>query len=183
MAATITQKINHTFPDDEDDDQDQLPGQSHDVDMLPPPTKPSSSAGPINAGTLAAVLGNIMNNHQQQQQQQVMDADHPSLSQVLSPDVVKPLLCNTDMLGKIAPYLPEQHRNVASLQLILSSPQFRHQLDLLTHALSTGMVDTTLFGLGEQAFGVGPFLAAIQRQANEESNKKNQDNGGGDDNQ
>jgi 26S proteasome regulatory subunit N13 len=195
LAATITQKINQPFPDDDDKDddeeEDQLPGQNHDVDMLLPP-KTSSSSGPIDAATLAAVLGNIMNNQQQpsssqqqqqhQEHQQVMGAAHPSLSQVLSPDVIKPLLCNADMLGKIAPYLPEQHRNLASLELILSSPQFRHQLDLLTHALSTGMVDTSLFGLGEQAFGVGPFLAAIQRQADEENNNKNnkkdQDSGG-----
>jgi hypothetical protein len=191
LAATITQKINQPFPEDDDEgdeEEDQLPGQSHDVEMLLPP-QPSSSSGPIDAGTLAATLGNIMNNRrhpsssQQQQQQQVMGAAHPSLSQVLSPDAVKPLLCNTEMLGKIAPYLPEQHRNLASLELILSSPQFRHQLDLLTHALSTGMVDTSLFALGEQAFGVGPFLAAIQRQADEENNKKDQDSGGGDNKQ
>lgn len=51
----------------------------------------------------------------------------------------------------------------------MSTPQFRHQLDLFSHALMTGQLDASQFGLPPGGYGVLEFLAGIQRQADNQA--------------
>lgn len=63
---------------------------------------------------------------------------------------------------------PAACRNADSIAELMSTPQFRHQLDLLSHALMTGQLDTRQFGLPPGGFGVMDFLRSIQEQADKE---------------
>lgn len=117
----------------------------------------------IGASQLAAALGSIM--------QQSSNAGM-SLSDVLRPEVVTPILTAPEMFEKLKLYLPEEFRSPDSFASILSSPQFRHQLALLSQALATGQMDASVFGLGENASGVDGFLDAIQKQADGEKEKE-----------
>jgi hypothetical protein len=80
----------------------------------------SSGGGAIGAADLAAVLGNILSGSMQQQGGQglarrgqgaaaALDVG-PSLSDVLKPEALAPLLRSPDMVERLAPFLPEGHR-------------------------------------------------------------------------
>ena len=53
---------------------------------------------------------------------------------------------------------------------LVSTPQFRHQLEQFSQALMTGQLDTSQFGLPPGGgFGVLDFLKSIQQQADAEA--------------
>ena len=69
-------------------------------------------------------------------------------------------------------------RSAAAISELVSTPQFRHQLDLFSHALMTGQLDTAQFGLPPGGgFGVLDFLGSIQRHADQQ--RQQQQQGGG----
>ncbi|KAL4853861.1 26S proteasome regulatory subunit RPN13 [Chlorella vulgaris] len=171
-------------------------GEGMQADAAPPaavgaPAQPGgvapSPAAAITSSQLAAALGSILagsagqqgaaGTHQQQMQQAAAAAANrgPSLADVLNPELLAPLLQSPDMVQRLAPYLPEQHRTAAAIREIVSAPQFRHQLGLFSNALSTGQLDTSQFGLPAGGFGVLDFLSSIQAQADQQ---KQQADGG-----
>ena len=91
--------------------------------------------GAINAGVLAAALGNIMGagtgglaTAAELAALRAQLASQPSLSEVLRPEVVGPLLEQSPTLAdRLAPHLPEAYRSPAAIRQLLSTPQFRHQ--------------------------------------------------------
>lgn len=161
-----------------------LPGMDADTDVAmsedprdpsatpaagaPPPT--SDNIGGIGASALAAALGNILTGGTSGTgpSQGIPQLSYPSLGEVLKADRIAPLLQNPSLVARLAPYLPEEHRSTEAMAQIIHSPQFKHQLEVLTQALATGQIDTSQFGLGPPAFGVAEFLKAIQRQADQE---------------
>lgn len=172
-----------------------------------------TGAGAIAAADLAAILGNIMAGGSGGMRGGGTGDPGPSLGDVLQPKALAPLLGSEEMVARLAPYLPEEHRLVgvggpggglrmgaveplldgavpwraravgaacqlraphasppwrrsaAAIRELVSTPQFRHQVGLFSHALSTGQLDTSQFGLPPGGFGVADFLRAIQQQA------------------
>jgi len=136
-------------------------------------------AGGIGASQLAAALGNILSGSEADAGGSTSNPHNnvgatalrnlgPPLGEVLKAERITPLLDNATLIEKVAPFLPEEHRSPAAIAEIVNSPQFKHQLDVLTQALATGEIDTSQFGLGPPAFGVAEFLKAIQREAEKE---------------
>jgi 26S proteasome regulatory subunit N13 len=129
-------------------------------------------AGGIGASQLAAALGNILSGSGvttgAERSTNNTTTNVLSLGEVLKADRIAPLLNNTTLVERLAPYLPEEHRTPEAMAEIINSPQFKHQLDVLTQALATGQIDTSHFGLGSAAFGVAEFLKAIEREAEKE---------------
>ena len=133
----------------------------------PAPTADNSGIG---ASALAAALGSILAGSTPAGPSRGMpQLTGPSLGEVLKAERIAPLLQNPTLVVRLAQYLPEEHRSAEAMAQIIHSPQFKHQLDVLTHALATGQIDTSQFGLGPPAFGVAEFLKAIQRQADQEA--------------
>ncbi len=132
--------------------------------------------GGIGASQLAAALGNILSgttapNNQSNSLAAALQMG-PPLGEVLKAERITPLLENSTLIERVAPYLPEEHRTPEAMAEIINSPQFKHQLDVLTQALATGQIDSSQFGLGPPAFGVAEFLKAIQREAEKEKETK-----------
>lgn len=97
-----------------------------------------SPAAAITSSQLAAALGSILagsagqqgdaGTHQQQMQQAAAAAASrgPSLADVLNPELLAPLLQSPDMVQRLAPYLPEQHRWVLVWRVLTQLPSFVH---------------------------------------------------------
>lgn len=62
-----------------------------------------------------------------------------------------PLLREPDVLPRLAPHLPEEHRSQAALEELVGSAQFRAQLDTFGSALQAGQLDLAQFGLQAEA--------------------------------
>ncbi|DBA85473.1 TPA: hypothetical protein ACH3X2_000421 [Trebouxia sp. C0005] len=162
-------------------------GQQSQRPSQGPTQQPSQSqAGPISAADLASVLRNIrvpdgaasgVDNQRGQQaaaaMAQMARASGPSLAEVLKPEVIVPLLQEPGMLEHLAEHLPEEHRNMQGLLAVASSSQWRHQLDIFSHALQTGQLDVSAFGLQFLGFSVADFLESIQKQSDAEAEQRN----------
>lgn len=70
---------------------------------------PSSSAAGIDPAAAAQALAGAFGQQQQQQQEEMETG--PSLADVLKPEIIVPLLNSPDMVERLAPYLPEDHRH------------------------------------------------------------------------
>ncbi|XP_024514845.1 26S proteasome regulatory subunit RPN13 isoform X1 [Selaginella moellendorffii] len=91
----------------------------------------------------------------------------PSLTDVLKPDHVLPLLENSHQWEeRLSQYLPEGKWTPEAIADLMQSPQFRQQLDMFTHALRSGQMDLQQFGIDPSQcdFTVASFLEAIQNQ-------------------
>eukprot|EP00887_Chlorella_sp_A99_P000404 scaffold13.g404.t1 len=145
-----------------------MEGVEQQVPAPAPASQPATgaAAGPpdggavISASLLAAALGTIMGGSQRQQ------LAGPSLLEVLRPEAVCPLVDDA-LAARLAPHLPPSYQSPAAIRDLIASPQWRHQVRLLSHALQSGELDTSQFGLPPGGLGVLEFLAAIQKQADE----------------
>ena len=94
-----------------------------------------------------------------------------SLSDVLTPANLQPLLSNPALLRTIFPTLPSDlpsPPSAATVRRIIESPPFQASVRQFDLALATGMLQGLVIGLGlpsEAGSGVGPFLRAIGEQA------------------
>lgn len=142
-----------------------------------------SQAGPISAADLASVLRNIgvpggggasggANERARQAAAAMARGSGPSLAEVLKPQVIVPLLQEPGMLEHLAEHLPEEHRNMQGLLAVATSSQWRHQLDIFSHALQTGQLDVSAFGLQFLGFSVADFLESIQKQSDAEAEQR-----------
>eukprot|EP00227_Mantoniella_beaufortii_P007890 CAMPEP_0197575694 /NCGR_PEP_ID=MMETSP1326-20131121/1003_1 /TAXON_ID=1155430 /ORGANISM="Genus nov. species nov., Strain RCC2288" /LENGTH=172 /DNA_ID=CAMNT_0043138505 /DNA_START=402 /DNA_END=920 /DNA_ORIENTATION=- len=107
--------------------------------------------------------------HQQQGQQQQQQGQRrvagPGLSDILTPEALGPLLRTEDVRSRLLEYLPEEHRSSQDLEELVSTPQFKSQLERFSHALQSGQMDLAQFGLNPgTGFSVAEFLQAIQTQ-------------------
>ena len=88
-----------------------------------------------------------------------------SLSDVLTPEVLLPVLASEGVQERLAPFLPEAHRNSSALAELISSPQFSAQLQTFSRALQSGQIDLAQFGLrAANGASIADFLQEIQNQ-------------------
>lgn len=105
-----------------------------------------------------------------------------SLSDVLTPANLRPLFSNPRLLSAVFPHLPPDlpvPPSAENIQRVIESPQFQAGVRSLDQALATGLLSGLVKSLGlpeEAGLGVGPFLSAISRQAEQEvQNESSQD--------
>lgn len=96
----------------------------------------------------ASLLASAFQDHPQQHR-----VVGPGLAEILRPEVLMQLLKDPDMLERLSPYLPEEHRNQAALMELAGSPQFKQQLNTFSVALQTGQLDLTQLGLEAKVGG------------------------------
>jgi len=99
-----------------------------------------------------------------------------SLTDILTPTNLNPLFVNhPELIPSLFPHLPPDLPTPPSadvLQSVINSPQFRSAVANLDQALRTGLLGGLVRSLGlpeEAGSGVGPFLRAIQEQADREN--------------
>ncbi|KAK9832151.1 hypothetical protein WJX74_000770 [Apatococcus lobatus] len=97
-------------------------------------------------------------------QQRRQQLPGPSLSEVLKPEVLLPILQDPTILQILAEHLPEGQRTQQDLENLVTSAQFRHQLDVFSSALRSGQLDLSHFGLDSQGSSVLDFLIGIQER-------------------
>ena len=75
--------------------------------------------------------------------------DQVSLTEVVTPDVLRPLASSPEVQDQLSPHLPP---TTETPQVILTSPQFQQALGVFGSALQSGQLGPlmTQFGLGEQ---------------------------------
>ncbi|GAX83922.1 hypothetical protein CEUSTIGMA_g11346.t1 [Chlamydomonas eustigma] len=136
---------------------------------------PAPAAAALSAEQLAASLLSRMASSGQQQESSAafaaaqrqalmaMSADQgPSLTEVLRPEVLTPMLSEIpEAVHRLAEYLPPEHRNEQGLVDTLSSHSFRQQLSSLGSAIQSGEVNLAQFGLQASGFSIADFLVAI----------------------
>ncbi|EFJ29244.1 hypothetical protein SELMODRAFT_92998, partial [Selaginella moellendorffii] len=113
---------------------------------------------PVQLAELQQILANLG---------QSLNGHGPSLTDVLKPDHVLPLLENSHQWEeRLSQYLPEGKWTPEAIADLMQSPQFRQQLDMFTHALRSGQMDLQQFGIDPSQcdFTVASFLEAIQNQ-------------------
>lgn len=110
----------------------------------------------LGAALLAALA------RQQHSRHVAGSASGPSLADVLRPDVVAPLLADSEVLERLGQHLPEEHRSITELRQLARSAQFQQQLAAFSGALQTGQLDLSQFGLRAEGFSVQDFLNALE---------------------
>ena len=140
----------------------------------PPPSHQGGGGGAVDASALAAALAGAAGGAAPPPRAR----PSPSLGAVLTPDALLPLVRQPGMLEALAPHLPPGHRSQQGLEAMVSSAQFREQLDKFSAALTSGALDLAHFGLQAAGFSVVDFLTAVQAAADKEKADKGE--GGGD---
>lgn len=94
--------------------------------------------------------------------------DNVDLHQVLSPEVLAPLLDNPDALDRLKPFLPPPHTSEA-LSALIKSPQFYQAVQAFNAALKSGDVNPQALGVESEqtgaVAGVEAFLKVLQSEA------------------
>lgn len=97
------------------------------------------------------------------------------LPDILTPELVGPLLRDEQIRGRLLEYLPEEHRETQDLEELIRTPQFRSQLETFSQALQSGEMDMSQFGLRQTGVAdLEKFLRAIQAEV-DESQKDEED--------
>ena len=90
------------------------------------------------------------------------------LPDILTPELVGPLLRDEQIRGRLLQYLPEEHRETQDLEELIRTPQFRSQLETFSQALQSGEMDMAQFGLGQTGVAdLEKFLKALQAEVDE----------------
>mmetsp|Transcript_14135 Transcript_14135/g.40053 ORF Transcript_14135/g.40053 Transcript_14135/m.40053 type:complete len:314 (-) Transcript_14135:83-1024(-) len=146
-----------------------------------PASQAHSSSAAVGAADLASILGNIMGGApgnpadtaaMQAYMRGMAKAPGPGLGEILTPEVILPLLHGTDVLERLQEHLPPQHRNYEGLISVASSPHFQQQLETFSHALQTGQLDLSQFGLDVKGFTVAEFLESIEESVDKPGDHK-----------
>ncbi|CAG9465398.1 unnamed protein product [Pedinophyceae sp. YPF-701] len=98
------------------------------------PVLPDGSLG------LAQALRNVVRKHQAQQRSQ----RGPSLSELLPTSLLQASFEDDSIRDRLTPFLPEEHRSrspARQLRELATSPYFRQQLNSLSAAMHSGMID------------------------------------------
>lgn len=98
-----------------------------------------------------------------------------SLSDILTPETITPLFTtHPSLIPALFPHLPPDlptPPTPEAVQRVITSPQFRAAVSNFDQALRTGLLGGLVRGLGlpeEAGTGIGPFLRAVQEQADNE---------------
>ncbi|PPQ89668.1 hypothetical protein CVT25_013855 [Psilocybe cyanescens] len=128
-------------------------------------------ATPEQLATLAQMLSSMSGRSGEATQ-----APELSLTDILTPANLGPLFSShPELIPALFPHLPPDlpmPPSVEVLQRIIHSPQFRASVSNLDQALRTGLLGNLVRTLGlpeEAGTGVGPFLRAVQEQADREA--------------
>jgi hypothetical protein len=98
------------------------------------------------------------------------------LPDILTPELVGPLLRDEQIRGRLLEYLPEEHRETQDLEELIRTPQFRSQLEMFSHALQSGEMDMAQFGLKQTGVAdLETFLNAIQDEVTSRGNENQED--------
>jgi len=98
----------------------------------------------------------------------------PSLSQVLNPELLMPLLANPTIQNQLLPFLPEERRTPEEIREVIRSPQFQQSLDHFTQALATGQLTEMLRQFGIDTSRGAPTTVEQLLQAIQNSSRTQQ---------
>ncbi|KAH7292120.1 hypothetical protein KP509_29G052500 [Ceratopteris richardii] len=95
----------------------------------------------------------------------------PSLADVLKPELVAPLLRDSQIDERLVELLPEGCWTPEAIIELMQSPQFHQQVDSFTHVLRSGQIDLSQFGIDPSKYNytVLSFLEAIEDQVAKKS--------------
>eukprot|EP00123_Amoebidium_parasiticum_P015521 comp23013_c1_seq1/m.36718 comp23013_c1_seq1/g.36718 ORF comp23013_c1_seq1/g.36718 comp23013_c1_seq1/m.36718 type:complete len:321 (-) comp23013_c1_seq1:80-1042(-) len=105
--------------------------------------------------------------------------DNVSMNDVLSPDVLSPLLSDPQSLEVLKPFLPPPHTPEA-MQSLIKSPQFAQAMHAFNAALKSGQVAPAQLGVGtdtNQTAGVEAFLKALQADVDKSTGESSANSG------
>jgi len=181
LVTKINNALNESFEDDEP-----MAATSMEEDHPAEPT-PQPSAGALSGATpeelarlqalissLGGVTGNRTGVHRMMQPE-------VALSDILTPTNLKPLFENEALLRSVYPLLPDDlpmPPSIETVRRIVESPPFQAGVRQFDQALSTGLLQGLVVGLGlpqDAGLGVGPFLEAIKEQAKKDSGEEKMD--------
>jgi len=150
----------------------------------PPPVRPTAGAAETPAPAAAAagpaagsgilfddeMLGNILSGAI------ASERTGANLADILSPEMVAPLMDNEEFVAALLPHLPEGEATLAGLKANVSSPQYAQALQALNSALDSGDLAASMgqFGVDPAVVaaaggGVLGLCAAIQQKEKESS--------------
>lgn len=95
-----------------------------------------------------------------------------TLFKALSASRIRMLVQSPSIASELAPHLPEELRDPDQIVKMASSPQFKHQVGIISDALSHGVLNSTHFGLRNKQFGIKGFLCAILAELETERREK-----------
>jgi len=102
---------------------------------------------------------------------QVPETNDANLQDILTPEVVSPLLQDREVCNALFPHLPDNAPlDSQSIEEVLRSPQFIHSINSLTYALRSGALGPLMAELGLDSSistsegAVVAFLRAIQKK-------------------
>jgi len=158
-----------------------LNGVEADTTQTQPTTQSTSASTSTTAGAstpssqadLQRLLIQSLNAMKPQQQPE--QPEGPSLSAIMNPDALIPILTNPSVVTQLRPFLPEELRATEDLVSLVRSPQFQQSLEGFSAALQTGQIGSLMsqFNLDpSKGNDLESFLLAIQSYAN--GNAQNQ---------
>lgn len=192
LCNVVTHHLNHPLESDGEDELEDSPqplsensdamagdlleatATSRDLaggsSYLPSSTPGSTNAGVVQMADLQRILSGL---GQAADGHMAMARDTgPGFSELLRPDIVRPLLDTLQLEERLAPFLPEGVRTKQAIAELMQSPQFHQQLDSFTQVIRSGQIDLSQFGIDSSRYNytVVSFLEAIEDQASSGSN-------------
>jgi len=123
--------------------------------------QPTTQFSEAQLKELSEILANI----------QVPENNDANLQDILTPEVVSPLLQDREVCNALFPHLPDNAPlDSQSIEEVLRSPQFIHSINSLTYALRSGALEPLMAELGldsnisKSDGAVVAFLRAIQKK-------------------
>jgi len=123
--------------------------------------KPTTQFSKDQLKELSEILANI----------QVPETNDADLQDILTPEIVSPLLKDREICNALFPHLPDNSPlESQSIEEVLRSPQFIHSINSLTYALRSGALGPLMAELGLDSSistsegAVVAFLRAIQKK-------------------
>jgi len=123
--------------------------------------KPTTQFSKDQLKEISEILANI----------QVPETNDANLQDILTPEIVSPLLKDREVCNALFPHLPDNAPlDSQSIEEVLRSPQFIHSINSLTYALRSGALGPLMAELGLDSSistsdgAVVAFLRAIQKK-------------------
>lgn len=126
------------------------------------------AGAPMDQAAVAAAIRNAAAAVFQQQQEQQQQQKKAALSDVLTPEVIIPMLMDGEILAELATHLPDTQRGRSDIASLISSPQFRQQSDAFSRLLNGGELSWGQLQLGVNGtaapgpMSVAEFLEAME---------------------
>ncbi|ONK68043.1 uncharacterized protein A4U43_C05F6690 [Asparagus officinalis] len=157
--ASVPMHMSEVSEDTAEDDISSRAGNLVDQTVAGESAEVTSSAGHVQLADLQRILRGI------QAPAAVEDPDAGlGLGDILTPDLVSPLIEKLPVQQRLASYLPEGPWTPETITELLQSAPFRQQVETFTHVLRTGQIDLSQFGIDSSKynFTVLSFLEALE---------------------